>query len=120
MFNAPVIVFAIIFSFLSARDIYVSKASLSQYEKDDYLLFDSFNDTLEAAHSRHPDYYPSVDAVDLGENGPILGPYFTQEVWIYRPGKQADTEWGHIMGYTPQTLPPGDDDDDNNPTARVL
>ena len=97
MFNAPVIVFAIIFSFLSARDIYVSKASLSQYEKDDYLLFDSFNDTLEAAHSRHPNYYPAVDAVDLGENGPILGPNFTQEVRIFTDKGRLDPDWGHIM-----------------------
>jgi len=113
MFNAPVIVFAIIFSFLSARDIYVSKASLSQYEKDDYLLFDSFNDTLEAAHSRHPNYYPAVDAVDLGENGPILGPNFTQEVRIFTDKGRLDPDWGHIMGYTPQTLPPNDDDSDS-------
>ena len=56
---------------------------------------------------------PALDAVDLGENGPILGPNFTQEAWIYRPGKQPDTEWGHIMGYTPQTLPPTDDDSDS-------
>ena len=104
----------------SARDIYVSKAALAQYETDDYLLFDTFNDSLEAPHKTHPNYHPAIDAVDLGENGPILGPYFTQEAWIYRPGKQPDPSWGLIMGYTPLTLPPGDDDDDNNPTARVL
>ena len=73
MFNVDLILFALMFSFLSARDLYVSKASLAQYEKDDYLLFDVYNDTLESSHSSHPDYYPAYDAVDLGNDGPILG-----------------------------------------------
>jgi hypothetical protein len=120
MIKKSIKVCIIIYSFIFARDIYVSKAALAQYETDDYLLFDTFNDSLEAPHKTHPNYHPAIDAVDLGENGPILGPYFTQEAWIYRPGKQPDPRWGLIMGYTPLTLPPGDDDDDNNPTARVL
>jgi len=120
MIKKSIKVCIIIYSFIFARDIYVSKAALAQYETDDYLLFDTFNDSLEATHKTHPNYHPAIDAVDLGENGPILGPYFTQEAWIYRPGKQPDPSWGLIMGYTPLTLPPGDDDDDNNPTARVL
>ena len=106
-------IFIALCTIVSARDLYVSKSALEQYETDDYLLFDAFNDTLEARHSTHPDYNPGLDAVDLGENGPILGPYFTQEVWIYRPGKQPDAPWGHIMGYTPRTLPPNDDDSDS-------
>ena len=113
-------IFIILCSLLCARDIYVSKSALAQYETDDYLLFDTFNDSLEAPHKTHPMYNPAKDAVDLGENGPILGPNFTQEAWIYRPGKQPDPAWGLIMGYTPLDEPPGDDDDDNNPTARVL
>ena len=106
-------IFIVLCTIVSARELYVSKSALEQYETDDYLLFDAFNDTLESRHSTHPDYNPALDAVDLGENGPILGPYFTQEAWIYRPGKQPDTPWGHIMGYTPQTLPPNDDDSDS-------
>jgi len=106
-------IFIVLCTIVSARDLYVSKSALEQYETDDYLLFDDFNDTLEARHKTHPDYSPALDAVDLGENGPILGPYFTQEAWIYRPGKQPDTPWGHIMGYTPRTLPPNDDDSDS-------
>ena len=79
--------FIILCSLLCARDLYVSKSALAQYETDDYLLFDRFNDSLEAPHKTHPMYNPAKDAVDLGENGPILGPHFTQEAWIYRPGK---------------------------------
>ena len=114
-------IFIILCSLLCARDLYVSKSALAQYETDDYLLFDTFNDSLEAPHKTHPMYNPAKDAVDLGENGPILGPNFTQEAWIYRPGKQPDPAWGLIMGYTPLDEPPDDDDgDDDNPTARVL
>jgi hypothetical protein len=113
-------IFIILCSLLCARDLYVSKSALAQYETDDYLLFDTFNDSLEAPHKTHPMYNPAKDAVDLGENGPILGPNFTQEAWIYRPGKQPDPAWGLIMGYTPLDEPPGDDDVDDNPTARVL
>ena len=67
-------IFIVLCTIVSARDLYVSKSALEQYETDDYLLFDAFNDTLEARHSTHPDYNPGLDAVDLGENGPILGP----------------------------------------------
>jgi len=94
-------IFIILCSLLCARDLYVSKSALAQYETDDYLLFDRFNDSLEAPHKTHPNYNPAKDAVDLGENGPILGPNFTQEAWIYRPGKQPDPAWGLIMGYSP-------------------
>ena len=99
MFNVHPILFALMFSFLSARDLYVSKASLAQYEKDDYLLFDVYNDTLESSHSSHPDYYPAYDAVDLGNDGPILGSTFTQEVKIFIENKRLDPDWGHLMGY---------------------
>ena len=99
MFNVDLILFALMFSFLSARDLYVSKASLAQYEKDDYLLFDVYNDTLESSHSSHPDYYPAYDAVDLGNDGPILGSTFTQEVKIFIENKRLDPPWGHLMGY---------------------
>ena len=113
MFKKSIRIYIILCSLLCARELYVSKSALAQYETDDYLLFDAFNDTLEARHSTHPDYNPGLDAVDLGENGPILGPYFTQEAWIYRPGKQPDTQWGQIMSYTPRTLPQNDDDSDS-------
>ena len=87
---------------VNGRDIYVSKAALKDYERDDYLLFDTYNDTIEQPHPTHPSYYPAVDAVVLGDDGPILGPHFTQEVMIYRERKRIDADWGFIMGYVPQ------------------
>ena len=87
---------------VNGRDIYVSKAALKDYETDDYLLFDTYNDTIEQPHPTHPSYYPAVDAVVLGDDGPILGPHFTQEVMIYRERKRIDADWGFIMGYVPQ------------------
>jgi hypothetical protein len=93
MIKKSIRIYIILCSLLCAREIYVSKSALAQYETDDYLLFDAFNDTLEARHKTHPDYHPALDAVALGENGPILGPYFTQEAWIYRPGKIGSQYW---------------------------
>ena len=66
---------------VNARDIYVSKTE--KYDTDDYLLFDTYNDTIESLHPPHPNYYPAVDAVVLRDGGPVLGPHFTQEVMIY-------------------------------------
>ncbi len=80
----------------------MSKSALAQYETNDYLLFDAFNDTLEALHSQHPMWAPGIDAVDLGNDAPILGPNFTQEVRIYRDRGRVDPPWGHLMGYMPQ------------------
>jgi len=102
MIKKSIKVCIIVYSFLFARDIYVSKAALAQYETDDYLLFDAYNDTLEAPHSGHPMYSPAIDAVDLGNDAPILGPNFTQEVRIYRDRGNVDPPWGHIMGFMPQ------------------
>ena len=92
-----------ILSFSESRDLYVSKGH--NYETDSYLLFDEFNDTLDTpgryANAKHAQYYPACDAVDLGENGPILGTNFTQEAWISRArdnflnGKKLQL----IMGY---------------------
>ena len=94
-----IIIFALI-TILNGRDLYVSKTR--QYETNDYLLFDTYNDTIEQPHPSHPNYYPAVDAVVLGNDGPILGPHFTQEVMIYRENKRIDADWGFIMGYVPQ------------------
>jgi len=102
MIKKSIKVCIIVYSFLFARDIYVSKAALEHYETDDYLLFDTYNDTMEAPHSGHPDYSPAIDAVDLGNDAPILGPNFTQEVRIYRDRGRVDPPWGHLMGYMPQ------------------
>ena len=102
MIKKSIKVCIIVYSFLFARDIYVSKAALEHYETDDYLLFDTYNDTMEAPHPSHPDYYPAVDAVDLGNDAPILGPNFTQEVRIYRERGRVDPPWGHLIGYMPQ------------------
>ena len=96
-----IIIIALI-TFVNGRDIYVSKAALKNYETDDYLLFDTYNDTIEQPYPSHPNYYPAVDAVVLGDGGPILGPHFTQEVMIYRENKRIDADWGFIMGYVPQ------------------
>ena len=92
-----------ILSFSESRDLYVSKGH--NYETDSCLLFDEFNDTLDTpgryANAKHAQYYPACDAVDLGENGPILGTNFTQEAWISRArdnflnGKKLQL----IMGY---------------------
>ena len=56
MIKKSIKVCIIVYSFLFARDIYVSKAALEHYETDDYLLFDTYNDTMEAPHPSHPDY----------------------------------------------------------------
>ena len=82
MIKKNIRVYIILCSLLCARDLYVSKSALAQYETDDYLLFDSFNDTLEALHSQHPMWAPGIDAVDQGNDARILGPNFTQEVRI--------------------------------------
>ena len=94
-------IFIILCTIVSARDLYVSKSALEQYETDDYLLFDAFNDTLEALHSSHPDYSPAIDAIDLGKEGPIVGEQFTLEARIYQNGRPPGPSWGHIMGYQP-------------------
>ena len=77
-------IFIVLCTIVSARDLYVSKSALEQYETDDYLLFDGFNDTLEALHSTHPNYDPAWDAIDLGKDGPIPGEQFTLEARIYQ------------------------------------
>ena len=92
-----------ILSFSESRDLYVSKGH--NYETDSCLLFDEFNDTLDTpgryANAKHAQYYPACDAVDLGENGPILGTNFTQEAWISRArdnflnGKKLQLIMGH-------------------------
>ncbi len=102
MFKNIIKILITICSILYSRDLYVSKAALAQYETDDYLLFDTYNDTLEAPHSGHPMWAPAIDAVDLGNDAPILGPNFTQEVRIYRDRGRVDPPWGHIMGFMPQ------------------
>ena len=58
------------------------------YDTDNYLLFDTYNDTIEQPHPSHKNYYPAVDAVVLRDGGPVLGPHFTQEVMIYREVKE--------------------------------
>jgi len=93
-------IFIVLCTIVSARDLYVSKSALEQYETDDYLLFDAFSDTLEALHSTHPDYSPAIDAIDLGKNGPKVGEQFTLEARIYQDGRR-DPPWGIIMGYQP-------------------
>ena len=93
-------IFIALCTIVSARDLYVSKSALEQYETDDYLLFDFFSDTLEALHSTHPDYLPAVDAIDLGKNGPKVGEQFTLEARIYQDGRTTPP-WGIIMGYQP-------------------
>ena len=96
---------------VNARDIYVSKTE--NYDTDNYLLFDTYNDTIEQPHPSHKNYYPAVDAVVLRDGGPVLGPHFTQEVMIYREQKRIDANWGFIMGYVPQEDQGGVDP--NNP-----
>jgi len=93
-------IFIVLCTIVSARDLYVSKSALEQYETDDYLLFDAFNDTLEELHSWHPDYSPAFDAIDLGKDGPKVGEQFTLEARIYQDGRTTPS-WGHIMGYQP-------------------
>ena len=93
-------IFIVLCTIVSARDLYVSKSALEQYETDDYLLFDFFSDTLEALHSTHPDYLPAVDAIDLGKDGPKVGEQFTLEARIYQDGRTTPP-WGTIMGYQP-------------------
>ena len=78
-----IIIIALI-TIVNGRDIYVSKAERENYETDDYLLFDTYNDTMESLHPPHPSYYPAWDAVVLGDEGPVLGQLFTQEVMISR------------------------------------
>jgi len=93
-------IFIVLCTIVSARDLYVSKSALEQYETDDYLLFDFFSDTLEALHSTHPDYSPAIDAIDLGKDGPKVGEQFTLEARIYQDGRTTPP-WGIIMGYQP-------------------
>ncbi len=108
-----IIIIALI-TIVNGRDIYVSKAALKNYETDDYLLFDTYNDTMESLHPPHPSYYPAWDAVVLGDEGPVLGPIFTQEVMIYREKKRVDWGWGFLMGHEPQE-DQGGGVDPNNP-----
>ena len=95
----------LVYSSLIGKNLYVSKSAQKQYEKDNYLLFDIFNDTLEYAHSSHPNYQPAKDAVVLGDDGPVLGAEFTQEVKIYIEKKRQDSQWASLMGYVPFEVP---------------
>ena len=108
-----IIIIALI-TIVNGRDIYVSKAERENYETDDYLLFDTYNDTMESLHPPHPSYYPAWDAVVLGDEGPVLGQFFTQEVMIYRERKRVDWGWGFLMGHEPQE-DQGGGVDPNNP-----
>ena len=119
MYNR-VLILIIVISVLSGRDIYVSKNAISQYETDDYLLFDAFNDTTESLHQSHPMYYPALDAIDLGADGPILGPTFTQEIRIYRDSGRLDPDWGHLMGYQPGESGSGNNDNEAGRVAGVI
>jgi len=91
-------IFIVLCTIVSARDLYVSKSALEQYETDDYLLFDFFSDTLEAFHSTSDPI--AIDVIDLGKDGPKVGEQFTLEVRIYQDGRHTPP-WGHIMGYQP-------------------
>ena len=111
-------IFIVLCTIVSARDLYVSKSALEQYETDDYLLFDAFNDTLEALHKTHPMYDPAWDAIDLGKDGPIPGEQFTLEARIYQDGRTTPA-WGHIMGYQPVDIEGLDAFKNESPTIWV-
>ena len=71
---------------LIADDLIVDQNSLTQYEADDYLLFDPFGgDNFDfCGNIRPPNGSPqNCDQVDLGDSGPILGTTFTLEAWVY-------------------------------------
>ena len=91
-------IFIVLCTIVSARDLYVSKSALEQYETDDYLLFDFFSDTLEAFHSTSDP--TAIDVIDLGKDGPKVGEQFTLEARIYQDGRHTPP-WGIIMGYQP-------------------
>ncbi len=71
---------------LSADDLIVDQNSLSQYQEDNYLLFDVFdvyNEHLWRSYVWPHGYYKNTDVIDLSDNAPVLGSQFTQEVWVY-------------------------------------
>ena len=75
---------------LAADDLIVDQSALSQYETDDYLLFDVFdvnNEQLWREYVWPHGYYKNTDVVDLTDSAPILGAQFTQEAWIYVDSK---------------------------------
>ncbi|HIB02346.1 MAG TPA: LamG domain-containing protein, partial [Candidatus Marinimicrobia bacterium] len=76
----------LIVSFVNADDLIVDKNALSQYETDEYLLFDVFD--ANSYHQYREKAWPhglksNSDQIDLSDNAPVLGAQFTQEAWIY-------------------------------------
>ena len=72
--------FAILLSsaFLIADDLIVDKSSISQYQTNNFLLFDNYesDNTLNGMGMYS-------DTIDISTKAIILGSSFSQEAWIY-------------------------------------
>ena len=109
MKNIVLLVFFI--TFINAENLIVDQSSMSQYEKDDYIYFDSFdfNGTYHGNNTQQEDgsFPDPIDRIYLPEDFPILGTQFTIEAWVFSQGLFSITNLSHrtIIG------------DDSNPAS---
>ena len=77
-------------TFINAENLIVDQSSMSQYEKDNYIYFDSFdfNGTYYGNNTQGEDgsFPDPIDRIYLPEDFPILGTQFTIEAWVFSQG----------------------------------
>ena len=103
------IILALSVSILFADDLIVDKSSISQYQTDNFLRFDSFdwNNTFTNGIA-------TPDTIDISSKAIILGSTFTQEAWIYSDQKGNTTQ--NIIGYAPTGIKASD----TSPSVRLI
>ena len=107
------IILALSVSILFGDDLIVDKSSISQYQTDNFLRFDSFDVNKEKKNFiANPGATP--DTIDISSKAIILGSTFTQEAWIYSDQKGNSTQT--IIGYAPT----GPKANDISPSVRLI
>ena len=93
------VLFFIVITFINAENLIVNQSSMSQYEKDNYIYFDSFdfNGTYYGNNTQGEDgsFPDPIDRIYLPEDFPILGTQFTIEAWVFSQGLFSITNLSH-------------------------
>ena len=82
------LIFVFSFSPVISQNIIVDHSSLDQYDKDNYVYFNSFNfdGDYQGNNGNNPPAPDPTDRINLPETFPILGNQFTIEMWVYSEG----------------------------------
>ena len=93
------VLFLLYITLINAENLIVDQSSMSQYEKDNYIYFDSFdfNGTYYGNNTQGEDgsFPDPIDRIYLPEDFPILGTQFTIEAWVFSQGLFSITNLSH-------------------------